>query len=142
MMLAFVGGYLADRYNRWVLMFAGYGISALCYITYGSTANLTLFLGRERHRGLGYRLVLPCQAGLLRAGGTATLAGQPQGIESSAVQVGALVGTLLAPSSTATYPATSSAWAVRVLAGLLFAGPILYREWRRLQQQPERRSWR
>ena len=29
MLLAWVGGYLADRYSRWVLMFSGYSVSAL-----------------------------------------------------------------------------------------------------------------
>ena len=44
MLLSFIGGYLADRYNRWALMFSGYLVSALAWITYGTTTNLTLFL--------------------------------------------------------------------------------------------------
>ena len=44
MLFSWVGGYLADRYNRWVLMFSGYTVSAFAWILYGSTTNLVLFL--------------------------------------------------------------------------------------------------
>ena len=79
MTLAFIGGHFADRYNRWALMFVGYTISALCYVIYGSTANLTLFLFVSVIEGFGHRLVVSGEAGLLRAGCPAPVAGQPAG---------------------------------------------------------------
>ena len=37
-------GYLADRYNRWALMFSGYVVSGIAWVLYGTVHNLTLFL--------------------------------------------------------------------------------------------------
>ncbi len=44
MLLAVFGGVLADRYNRFLLMFVGYSISAVAWVIYGVTENLPLFL--------------------------------------------------------------------------------------------------
>ena len=39
MLLSFAGGYLADRYSRWALMFSGYTVAAFAWIFYGSHAT-------------------------------------------------------------------------------------------------------
>ena len=79
MLLSFVGGYLADRYNRWALMFSGFTVAAFAWIIYGITDNLTLFLVVNVDRGARLRLVVSGQAGLPRAGGAAALAGERAG---------------------------------------------------------------
>ena len=97
MMLAFVGGYLADRYNRWALMFVGYTISALCYVIYGSTTNLTLFLFVSVVEGLAVAWSYPAKQAFFVQVVPPRWLGSLQGMESSAVQVAALIGTLVAP---------------------------------------------
>jgi MFS family permease len=139
MMLAFVGGYLADRYNRWVLMFAGYTISALCYVTYGSTSNLTLFLFVSVVEGLAIAWSYPAKQAFFVQVAPPRWLGSLQGMESSAVQVGALIGTLVAPLLF-TYMSgyVISLGGLISLSGLAFAGPILYRECQRLRQVGEK----
>ena len=44
MLLSFAGGVLADRHSRFRLMFTGYAFSAVAWILYGVTRDLTLFL--------------------------------------------------------------------------------------------------
>ena len=138
MMLAFVGGYFADRYNRWALMFVGYTISALCYVIYGSTSNLTLFLFVSVIEGLAIAWSYPAKQAFFVQVVPPRWLGSLQGMESSAVQVGALIGTLVAPllfSHMSGY--VISLGGLVSLAGLTFAAPILLKEWRRLRQARE-----
>lgn len=134
MLLSFVGGHLADRHNRWLLMFSGYVISALAYVVYGSPAALPLFLVVNVIEGFAIAWSYPAKQAFLVQLVPPRWLGSVQGVEGSAVQVGALAGTVLAP---VLYPHLSG-WVISLggclsLAGLAFAGPILYREWRRVQ---------
>ncbi len=134
MLLAFVGGYLADRYNRWALMFSGYLVSAFAWITYGTTRNLTLFMVVSVIEGLAVAWSYPAKAAFLVQVVPPRWLGSVQGLESTFMQVAALVGTLLAPLLY-TYISgyvISIAGVVSVL-GLVFAAPVLFREWKRLQ---------
>jgi MFS family permease len=138
MLLAFVGGYLADRYNRWALMFSGYVVSALAWVTYGTTRNLTLFVAVAVIEGLAVAWSYPAKAAFLVQVVSPRWLGSVQGLESTCMQVAALVGTLLAPLLY-TYISgyvISIAGAVSIL-GLVFASPVLFREWKRLQLRRE-----
>ncbi len=64
MLFAFLGGYLADRYNRWVLMFSGYVI-LLFLITYGATKNLALFMIVNVIEGFAVAWSYPAKAAFL-----------------------------------------------------------------------------
>ena len=132
MLLSFVGGYLADRYNRWALMFSGYVVSAAAWITYGATKNLTLFLAVNVIEGFAVAWSYPAKQAFLVQVVPPRWLGSVQGLESTFVQVAALAGTLLAPflyKYMSGY-VISLAGGVSVI-GLIFAGPILYRVWTR-----------
>lgn len=136
MLLAFVGGYLADRYSRWVLMFAGYAISACAWIFYGTTDNLPLFLIVSVIEGLAVAWSYPAKQAFLVQVVPPRWLGSVQGVEQTLMQVAAFVGTLLAP---VLYEYLSgyviSLAGVVSLLGLGWAAPILYREWGRLQAE-------
>ncbi|OFV80531.1 MAG: hypothetical protein A2W26_12200 [Acidobacteria bacterium RBG_16_64_8] len=133
MLFAWVGGYLADRYSRWALMFSGYTISAFAWMTYGATRNLTLFLVVNIIEGLAIAWSYPAKQGFLVQVVPPRWLGTVQGVEQSSVQIAALIGTLLAP---VLYTRLSgyviSLAGVITLLGLLYAAPILYKEWGRL----------
>lgn len=136
MLLAWVGGYLADRYSRWALMFSGYTISAFAWVMYGVTRNLTLFLVVNVVEGLAIAWSYPAKQGFLVQVVPPRWLGTVQGLEQSSLQVAALIGTLLAP---VLYDHLSgyviSLAGVVSFLGLLYAGPILYREWNRLSAE-------
>jgi MFS family permease len=134
MLLSFAGGYLADRYNRWALMFSGYAVSALAWIMYGATTNLTLFLVVNVIEGLAVAWSYPAKAAFLVQLVPPRWLGSVQGLEQTSMQVAALAGTLLAP---VLYEYVSgyviSVAGVISLLGLVSAAPTLYREWKRLR---------
>jgi MFS family permease len=133
MLLSWVGGYLADRYNRWVLMFSGYTVSAFAWIMYGATTNLLLFLLVNIIEGFAVAWSYPAKQAFMVQVVPPRWLGSVQGLEQSCLQLSALIGTLLAP---VLYVHLSgyviSVAGVVSLTGLIFAGPILFREWRRL----------
>jgi DHA1 family multidrug resistance protein-like MFS transporter len=138
MMLAFVGGYLADRYSRWALMFSGYTVVAFAWIVYGSTDNLLLFLVVNVIEGLAFAWSYPAKQGFLVQVAPPRWLGSVQGLEASSVQVAALIGTLLAP----VLYGYMSGWVISMagvvsLVGLALAAPVLHREWRRLKMNEE-----
>jgi MFS family permease len=138
MVFSFVGGYLADRYSRWVLMFSGYTVAAFAWIVYGSTDNLALFLAVNVVEGLAFAWAYPAKQGFLVQVAPPRWLGSVQGLEQSSVQMAALLGTLLAP---VLYGYISgyiiSLAGVVALAGLAIAAPILHKEWRRLKTEAE-----
>lgn len=134
MLLAWVGGYLADRYSRWTLMFTGYAVSAAAWIIYGVTDNLTLFLLVNVFEGLAIAWSYPAKQGFFVQVVPRRWLGSLQGLEQTCVQASALLGTLIAPIL---YESLSgfviSLGGLLSLAGLLFAAPILRAEWKRLR---------
>jgi MFS family permease len=135
MLLSWVGGYLADRYNRWVLMFSGYTVSAFAWITYGTTSNLTAFLVVSVLEGLAVAWSYPAKQAFMVQVVPPRWLGSVQGVEQTAIQASALIGTLLAPILY-TYLSgyVISLAGVISLVGLIIAGPILYKEWNRLSR--------
>jgi MFS family permease len=131
---AFAGGYLADRYSRWVLMFSGFTVAGCAWVFYGTTDNLLAFLLVNIVEGLAFAWSYPAKQGFLVQVAPPRWLGSVQGLEASFVQVAALIGTLLAP---VLYGYMSgyviSVAGVVSLVGLAVAAPILYREWRRLE---------
>lgn len=139
MLLSFVGGYLADRYNRWVLMFSGYVISAFAWITYGATTNLTLFIVVNVIEGLAVAWSYPAKAAFLVQVVPPRWLGSVQGLEQTSVQVAGLTGTLVAPLLYGFLSGYVISIAGLVsLIGLIFAGPVLLKTWRRLSEVRER----
>jgi|WetSurMetagenome_2_1015567.scaffolds.fasta_scaffold34601_3 MFS transporter, DHA1 family, multidrug resistance protein len=139
MLFSFLGGWLADRYNRWALMFSGYLVSAAAWITYGTARNLTLFLVVSVIEGFAIAWSYPAKSAFLVQVVPPRWLGSVQGLESTFVQVAGLTGTLVAPllySHLSGY-VICIAGGISIV-GLVFAGPVLFKEWGRLQGERDR----
>jgi DHA1 family multidrug resistance protein-like MFS transporter len=137
MLLSFVGGYLADRHSRFVLMFAGYAVSAACWIVYGSTRNLTLFLVFSVVEGLAVAVANPARQAFLVQVSPRRWVGTIQGAEATATHSAALLGTLASPLLYEVISGRVIALSgVLALLGLGAAAPVLSAEWRRLAKVP------
>ena len=133
MLLSWVGGYLADRYSRWVLMFSGYTVSAIAWIIYGSTTNLVLFLVVSVIEGMAVAWSYPAKAAFLVQVVPPRWLGSVQGLEQTFVQVAGLIGTLTAPFLYKYISGHVIALAGGVsLLGLCFAAPVLFKTWQKL----------
>jgi MFS family permease len=136
MLFSFAGGYLAERYNRWALMFSGYVVSACAWITYGTARNLTLFLVVSIIEGFAVAWSYPAKAAFLVQVVPPRWLGSVQGLEQTFIQIAGLFGTLVAPLL---YKYLSgyviSLAGILSLVGLAFAGPILYKVWNSLKRE-------
>jgi len=138
MLFSFLGGYLADRYNRWVLMFSGYVVSAFAWITYGVTTNLTLFIVVNVIEGFAMAWSYPAKAAFLVQVVPRRWLGSVQGLEQTSIQVAGLLGTLVAPVLYGYLSGYLISIAGLVsLVGLILTAPVLLTEWRRLSRGRE-----
>lgn len=134
MLLSFLGGYLADRYNRWALMFSGYAVASLAWISYGINRNLVLFVIVNVIEGLAFAWSYPAKQSFLVQVAPPRWLGSIQGLEQSSLQVAALAGTLIAPVLYEYLHGYVISVAGGVsLVGLMIAGPILYPVYQRLK---------
>jgi DHA1 family multidrug resistance protein-like MFS transporter len=142
MLLSFAGGMLADRYSRFMLMFTGYTISAVAWILYGSTTNLTIFLLVNVIEGVAIAFSYPAKQAFLIQVSPPKWLGTVTGIETTSMQLAGLLGTLTAPLL---YGLISgyvlAVGGVMALAGLAAGAPVLHREWRRISASGDRRSY-
>ncbi|MBC7293200.1 MAG: MFS transporter, partial [Thermoleophilia bacterium] len=133
MLFSWLGGHLADRYNRWALMFSGYVVSALAWITYGATRNLIFFLVVNIVEGLAIAWSYPAKQAFLVQVVPSRWLGSVQGLEQTSLQLAALTGTLVAPLLYGYLSGYVISLAGMIsLAGLLYAGPILLRTGRQV----------
>lgn len=132
MLLSFAGGILADRRSRFALMFAGYCVSGLTWIAFGMTTDFALIIVVCLVQGFALAFGLPPKQALLVQVSPPRWVGTVTGLDATSTQLGALVGTLVAP---VLYGAMSgwvfAAAGVVSLAGLVVAAPILSRAARR-----------
>lgn len=133
MLLSFVGGYIADRGNRFWLMFSGYSISACAWIMYGATRNLTLFIVMNVIEGFAIAWSYPAKSAFLVQVSPRRWLGSIQGMEQTSMQLAALIGTLAAPFLYGyVHGYALSLGGVLAFVGLAYAGPILRGEWQRI----------
>ncbi len=141
MLLSFAGGMLADRHSRFRLMFVGYAFSAVAWILYGVTRDLTLFLIVNVLEGVAIAFSYPAKQAFLVQVSPKRWLGTVTGVETSAMQLAGLLGTLTAPIL---YDVISgyviSVGGVFSLIGLGIAAPVLSREWRRIEATGDKRS--
>lgn len=138
MLLSFLGGYVADRGNRFWLMFSGYAISGFAWIMYGATRNLTVFLVFNILEGFAIAWAWPAKAAFLVQVSPRRWLGSVQGMEQTSMQLAALIGTLLAPTLYERIGGYAiSIGGVFLYAGMLYAGPILHEEWGRIRASGE-----
>ena len=132
MLLSFFGGVLADRYNRFIPMFAGGIIASLGFVIYGLARGITLYIVVGVIQGIAYALFFPAREGFLVQVTPPKWVGTVQGLDSTSHWLGGLIGTLLVPIL---YDLISGYVFVVCgligLVGLAVAGPLLRRESRR-----------
>lgn len=133
MLLAFAGGHLADRHSRFLLMYSGLAVSSMAWVVYGITRNLTVFLVFCVIEGLAVAWSYPAQQAFLVQVSPRRWLGAIQGLESSSMQLAALVSTLLSPLLYQVISGyTIAVGGAVALVGLVVTAPTLAREWRRL----------
>ncbi|MCL5736791.1 MAG: MFS transporter [Actinobacteria bacterium] len=141
MLLAWVGGYLADRYSRWALMFSGYTVAGFAWITYGVTRNLVLFLIVNVIEGLAVAWSYPAKQAFFVQVVPERWLGSVQGLEQTCLQAAALIGTLIAPLLYGVLSGyvISLAGAIS-LFGLVFAAPTLRAEHKRQRARADEQA--
>ncbi len=136
MLLAFAGGMLADRYNRFALMFIGYTISALAWILYGVTTNLPLFLAVNVIEGLAIAFSWPAKQAFFVQAVPRRWLGTLLGVENTSMQLAGWLGTLTAPMIYGWISGYVLAVGGAInLLGLIVAAPILARAYERAQRE-------
>ena len=128
MMLSFATGILADRHSRFLLMFAGNTVAALTFVVFGLTKSLALYLVVGVIQGLAFAFAHPAKQGFLIQVSPPEWIGTVQGLDTTSMWVGGLLGTLIVP---AVYGAISghviALCGAVAIAGLAIAAPILWR---------------
>jgi MFS family permease len=133
MLLSFVGGYIADRGNRFWLMFSGFSFSAFAWIMYGATRNMTLFIVMNILEGFAIAWSYPAKSAFLVQVSPRRWLGTIQGMEQTSMQLAALIGTLAAPFLYGyMHGYALSLGGVFAFVGLGYAAPILRGEWQRI----------
>jgi DHA1 family multidrug resistance protein-like MFS transporter len=138
MLLSFVGGIVADRHNRFVLMFTGYAVAAGAWIAYGITKDFTIILVVSVVEGLAFAFAFPAKQAFLMQVTPVRWRGTVTGIENSSMQLAGLIGTLASPlvyGWLSGYVLTVAG--VVSMVGLVVTAPTLRREWMRLRGERE-----
>lgn len=127
---SFVGGRVADRHSRFALMFWGFAITGASWIVFSLTRDLTAYLAAMLIGGAAFALAFPAKQAFLVQVAAPRWLGSVQGLEQTAMQLAALVGTLTAPLLYGLIGGYLFAVGGAVaLGGLLVAAPTLRREW-------------
>ncbi len=133
MLFSFLGGRLADRHSRFLLMFLGFGVSGVAWITYGLVQWLPFLLIMNVVEGASIAVAYPAKAAFLVQVSPRPWLGAVQGLESTSGQLAALVGTVISPLVYERLGGRILTIAgVISLLGLAVAAPRLKREWERL----------
>jgi DHA1 family multidrug resistance protein-like MFS transporter len=133
MLFSFAGGMLAEKGNRFRLMFAGYAFSACSWIVYGFTRNLTIFLLFNVFEGVAVAISMPAKQAFLVQCSPRRWLGTIQGMEQTSMQLAALVGTLTAPFLFTWISGDAiGVGGFLALGGLACAAPVLSGTWKRI----------
>jgi MFS family permease len=136
MLFSFAGGYLADRYNRWLLMVSGYALSAVAWIIYGTTTNFALFMVVNVLEGFAVAWSYPAKQAFMVQVVPPRWLGSVQGLEGTSMQVAALIGTVTAPLLYKyLHGFVIGLGGVISLLGLAYAAPQLRKVWKQLEKE-------
>ncbi len=137
MLFAFLGGIVADRYSRFILMFTGYTISAAAWVIYGTTTSLVVFILVNVIEGFAIAFSYPAKQAFLVQVSPKRFVGTVTGLETTSMQLAGLIGTLAAPVMYGWMSGYVMAFGGVVnFIGLAIAAPILARAWRRVRAAP------
>jgi MFS family permease len=130
MLFSWVGGRIADRGNRYQLMFWGFMFSAFSWIVYGITKNLFLFMLVNVLEGVAIALSYPAKTAFLVQVSPRRWLGTITGLEATSMQLATLLGSLTAPLLYAViHGHVMSVSGGLAMVGLLAAAPTLRRAW-------------
>ncbi len=134
LLLSFIGGRVADRHSRFALMFAGFGIQAVCWLLVPLLHDPTIFLLLLPIDGLAFAFAFPAKQAFLVQVSISRWLGSVQGAEQTATQLAAFIGTASAPLLYERIGGGFFAVAGAVaMAGIAVTAPILRREWHRIR---------
>jgi MFS family permease len=130
MLFSWVGGRIADNHNRYRLLLSGYLFSAIAWMIYGSTKNLTVFMIVNVLEGIAIAYSYPAKQAFLVQISPPRWLGTITGLEATATQLATLLGTLTAPVIYgAIHGYAMTVGGVLAFAGLIAAAPTLRRAW-------------
>jgi MFS family permease len=139
--LSFVGGRLADRHSRYALMVWGFAITGASWIVFSLTHDLAAYLVAMLVGGGAFAVAFPAKQAFLVQVSTPRWLGSIQGVEQTAMQLAALVGTLTAPLLYSVIGGYIFAFGgVVALLGIVVAAPVLRREWACVAGRSDARS--
>jgi MFS family permease len=129
LLLSFLGGRVADRHSRLALMYAGFGVQAVCWLLVPVLHDPGAFLIVLPIDGLAFAFAFPAKQALLVRISPRKWLGSIQGAEQTAMQLAAFVGTVSMPLLYESMGGACFAVAgVVALAGLAAAAPALLRD--------------
>jgi MFS family permease len=130
MLFSWVGGRIADRGNRFLLMFWGFLFSAFAWIVYGITKNLFLFMLFNVLEGIAIALSYPAKTAFLVQVSPRRWLGTITGLEATSLQLATLLGSLTAPLLYEVIGGHVLSLSGGIaIVGLLLAAPALRRAW-------------
>ena len=130
MLFSFAAGMAADRYNRFLLMTGGFLVLGFSWLAFAFTEDLKLYLVMMAVAGGSFAVSFPAKQALLVQVSPRRWLGTVQGIEQTAMQLSALIGTLTAPLIFDAFGrGVFVVNGVVALVGLTVGAPILRREW-------------
>ena len=138
---SFVGGRLADRRSRYALMVWGFAITGASWIVFSLTHDLTVYLAAMLVGGGAFAVAFPAKQAFLVQVSAPRWLGSIQGVEQTAMQLAALVGTLTAQLIYSVIGGYIFAvGGVVALLGIVVAAPALRREWACVAGRSDARS--
>ena len=133
MLLSVFGGMLADRYSRFWLFTIGYALSSCAWMFYGISTNFTALLVVNALEGIAIAFSYPAKQAFLIQVSPRRWIGTVTGVESTAMQLAGLLGSLTAPILYGKVSGHVLTFAgIFSIIGLGAASPVLYRAWKRL----------
>jgi DHA1 family multidrug resistance protein-like MFS transporter len=130
MAFSWVGGRIADRRGRLSPMLWGFGITGASWIAFSLTHDLTAYLVAMLVGGVAFAVAFPAKQALLVQVSPPRRLGSIQGVEQTAMQLSALIGTLTAPLIYGLIGGYIFALSgIVALTGIAAALPTLRREW-------------
>jgi DHA1 family multidrug resistance protein-like MFS transporter len=134
MLLSFLGGMLADRWSRFWLFAIGYALSGCAWIFYGISTNMAALIVVNVLEGIAIAFSYPAKQAFLVQVSPRRWLGTVTGVETTSMQLGGLLGSLLAPLMFARISGhVLTAAGIVSLAGLGAATPVLYKAWQRVK---------
>jgi multidrug resistance protein len=142
MLFSWVGGRIADRGNRFLLLLSGYTLSAIAWVLYGLTTNLALFMIINFFEGIAIAYSYPAKQAFLVQVSPRRWLGTITGLEATSMQFATLLGALTSPLLyDRIHGLALTVGGVLSFVGLAATAPALRRGWAEVVASGERVSF-